>query len=188
MKMFDYSELIRVINNVEIREEHEKVMGVLKLKERYLELERSLIESGILDDWNRLKQLCSKAKVRLCVSHQSNDSMGYVLGVGDFRYGSVYQDEGTISKCVSNGSYWSDYYGFVYDSAKGIIWKTTHTTSSHGFEGFNEKQDEKMYLTRIELLESFRDTYENYRKFQLQKIEDKFANRIKMEDIIKGGI
>ena len=185
MKMFDYSELIRVIDNVEIREEREKVMGVLKLKERYRELERSLIESGIFDDWNRLKRLCAKANVRLCVSHQGKDSIGYVLGVGDFRYCSEYEDNGIVAKCMSNGGHWSDYYGFTYEADNGIVWKVSHMTNTHLFNGFSEAKDKEKYEARICLLETFRDTYENYRTFQLKRIEDKFADRIKVEDIIK---
>ena len=185
MKMFDYSELIRVIDNVEIREEKERMNGIFALKERYKELEHSLIESGILDDWNRLKQLCLKANVRLCVSHIGKGSIGYVLGVGDFRYCNVYADNGIIKKCMSSGSYWSDYYGFVYEPDKGIVWKKYHTTNTHFFEGFKEGQDEEKYETKIYLLETFRDTYEHYREFQLMKIQEKFGERIKTEDIIK---
>lgn len=185
MKMFDYSELIRVIDNVEIREEKEKVMGVLKLKERYNELERSLIKSGILDDWNRLKQLCAKAKVRLCVAHLGNSSIGYVLGVGDFRYCNQYDDNGMIKKCMSSGSHLGDDYGFTYEADKGIIWKVVHTTNTHWFNGFSATQEKEKYETRIYLLETFRDTYEHYREFQLKKIEEKFGSRIKVEDIIK---
>ena len=84
MKMFDYSELIRVIGNVEMREEREKMMEILSLKEKCEKLEQSLVTSGIFDDWNRLKQLCAKARVRLAVSHIGVGSIGYVLGVGDF--------------------------------------------------------------------------------------------------------
>lgn len=185
MKMFDYSELVRVIGNVEIREERERYEGVLKLKERYEELERSLVKSGIFDDWNRLKQLCAKAKVRLCVSHQSDHSIGCVLGVGDFKYCMEYSDHGRIQKLMSCGSSWSDYYCFTYEADKGVVWKVYHMTGYGHFNGFSEGQEKEKYETRIYLLETFRDTYENYRKFQLQKIEDKFANRIKAEDIIK---
>jgi hypothetical protein len=185
MKMFDYSDLIRVIDNVEIREEREKYEGILKLKERYTELERSLVASGIFDDWNRLKQLCAKAKVRLCVSYQSEHSIGCVLGVGDFRYCGEYDDYGKITKRMSSGSSWHDEYGFTYVADKGIVWKTYHSSGYHSFQGFSEAEEKEKYETRIYLLETFRDTYENYRKFQLQKIEDKFANRIKTEDIIK---
>jgi hypothetical protein len=184
MKLFDYSELIRVIDNVEIREEQERVMGILKLKERYKELERYLIESGILDDWNRLKQLCSKAKVRLCVSHIGEHSIGYVLGVGDFTYCNIYDDDGSIKKRMSSGSSWRDDYGFIYRQDEGIIWKTWHTSNFHIFDGFGEDEKSK-YETRIYMLETFRDTYEHYRMFQLQKIEDKFGTRVKVEDILK---
>lgn len=185
MQMFDYSELIRVIDNVEIREEREKVMGVLKLKERYKELERSLIESGIFDDWNRLKQLCAKAKVRLCVAYQGDNSIGYILGVGDFRYCCEYNDNGMIEKCMDSGGHWSDHYGFVYEADKGIVWKIYHMTNTHWFDGFSVTQEKEKYEARIYLLETFRDTYENYRAFQLKKIGDKFENRIKAEDIVK---
>lgn len=185
MKMFDYSELIRVIGNVEMREEKEKMMEILSLKEKYEKLEQSLIMSGILDDWNRLKQLCAKAGVRLCVSHLAEYSIGYVLGVGDFRYCNVYDDQGRIKKLMSSGSTWGDYYGFVYDSGIGIVWKSFHTTTPFGFKGFKESQEKEKYETRIYLLETFRDTYEHYRMFQLQKIENKFGARVKVEDILK---
>lgn len=185
MKLFDYSKMIRVIDNIEIREEKEKAMHVLNLKEKYNELERSMVESGILDDWNRLKRLCAKANVRLCVSHLSNASIGYVLGVGDFRYCNQYDDNGMIKRCMSSGSHWGDDYGFTYEADKGIIWKVVHMTNTHWFNGFSMAQEKEKYETRIYLLESFRDTYENYREFQLMKIEEKFANRIKVEDIIK---
>lgn len=185
MKMLDYSELIRVIDNVELREEKERVMGLLAIKERYMELERSLIESGILDDWNRLKQLCAKAKVRLCVSHIGNDSIGYVLGVGDFRYCNEYDDNGMIKMCMSSGSHWSDDYGFTYEADKGVVWKISHMTNTHWFNGFSAIHDKEKYETKIYLLERFRDTYENYREFQLKKIEEKFGERIKTVDIIK---
>ena len=185
MKMFDYSELIRVIDNVEIREEKERAMGVLKLKEQCQALERSLIESGIFDDWNRLKQLCAKAKVRLCVSNQGNSSMGIRLGMNDYGYGHEYRDEGCFSTLMSSGSHWSDSYGFTYESDKGVVWRAYHMTSSYMFSGFTDKQEKEKWSMRIYLLETFRDTYEQYRDFQLKHIEDKFVTRIKAVDIVK---
>ena len=184
MKMFDYSELIRVIGNVEMREERERVMALLSLKEKCEKLEQSLIESGIFDDWNRLKQLCAKAKVRLCVSNQGSNSMGIRLGLNDYGYCHEYRDDGFFSTIMSSGSHWSDSYGFTYESGRGLAWKTCHMTSSYMFVGFKEGQEEKKWSTKMHLLETFRDTYENYRNFQLQNIEDKFASRIKATDII----
>ena len=185
MKMFDYSGLIRVIDNVEIREEKERVMDLLKKKEKCNKLERFLVESGILDDWNRLKYLCAKAKVRLCVSNMGDNSIGYVLGINDYGYGycKEYDDNGMIKKLMSSGSHWSDYYGFTYEADKGIIWKAYHTTNTHHFNRFRNEDEE--YETKINLLETFKNTYEIYREFQLKKIEDKFATRIKVEDILK---
>lgn len=184
MKMFDYSELIRVIGNVEMREEREKAMEVLSLKEKCEKLEQSLATSGIFDDWNRLKQLCHKAGIRLCVSHIAQHSIGYVLGVGDFTYCNLYNDDGSIKKLMSSGSSWRDDYGFIYRQDEGVIWKTWHTSTFHIFDGFGDNEKSK-YETRIYMLETFRDTYEHYRMFQLQKIEDKFGTRVKVEDILK---
>lgn len=192
MKLFDYSELIRVIDNVEIREEREKAMALVDLKERYRELKRTIIESGILDDWNRLKQLCSKADVRLCVSHQGDSSMGCVIGHPDgFKYCSGYKDgepiycnpKGIFGECVGSGSCGTDTFGFLYNTDRGIVWHLHHTTSQHYFEWFKTEEDE--YNTKIRLLETFRDTYEDYRNFQLKQIEKKFQARIKAEDIIR---
>ena len=168
-----------------MREEKEKVLEVLNLKEKSEKLECSLIESGILDDWNRLKQLCTKAGVRLCVSHLAEHSIGCVLGVGDYTYCNIYDDQGRIKKLMSSGSTWGDYYGFVYNPNQGILWTSFHTTRPFGFKGFGENQEKAKYETRIYLLETFRDTYEHYRDFQLNKIAEKFESRVKVEDILK---
>ena len=183
MELYNYENLIRVIGNVEKREENEKLQGLFSLKEKYFELEKNLIQSGILEDWVRLKELCRKAQVRLCVSHISSGSIGCVLGVGDFKYANIYDDNGRIKKLMSSGSHWSDYYGFYYDTkAHCLIWEFRHTTDYHSFEYF--KTEEEKYNTKIYLLEEFKNTYENYRKFQLMKIEEKFGSRITVEDII----
>ena len=183
--MYDYNELIRVIGNVEKREERERIMAILDLKERCEELEHYLVESGMLDDWNRLKKLCSKAEVRLCVSRMGNESIGCVLGIGDYFYCNEYLDNGMICKCMSSGGHWCDYYGFTYETDKRIIWRTIHCTDTHLFKGFDGEYNKKRYETRIELLDAFINTYEIYRDYQLKVIDEKFAERIKVEDIIK---
>lgn len=184
MKLFNYDELVRVIGNVEDREERERNQEIVNIKEQYINLKRDIINSGILDDWYRLKQLCSKADIRLCVSHQGSESMGRIIGhPEDFKYCQEYKDNGSFRKCMSSGSSWSDYFGFVYTTETGFNWNILHTSSYHGFEWF--KTEEEEYKTKILLLETFKNTYEDYRDFQLKKIEKKFENRIKTEDIIK---
>lgn len=185
MKLFDYSELARVIDNVKVREEAESTMETLSLKEQCEALERYLIDTGILDDWIRLKRLCAKAGVRLCVSHIGMNSIGYALGLGNASYCREYADNGAFRKCMSNGSHWSDYYGFGYTEDSGIFWRTEHTTSTYHFDGFREGDERSKYETRIYLLETFRDTYEDYRNFQLKKVEEKWQSRISTADILK---
>jgi hypothetical protein len=85
---------------------------------------------------------------------------------------------------MDSGSSWSDYFGFTYSSEKGITWHITHGTPSHWFNGFGTEHKEEEYITKMYLLETFRDTYEDYRDFQLKKIEKKFGARIKTEDIL----
>lgn len=186
MKLFDYSELIRVIDNVEIREKKEKEMGIISLKEKYRKLERTMIESGIFDDWNRLKRLCSKAKIRLCASHQGSNSIGCIVNhKEDYKYCQEYRDDGIFSKCMDSGSHWSDYFGFTYSVERSVVWNITHNTKTHWFNGFGTEDTEKEYTTKIYLLETFKNTYEDYRDFQLRRIEEKFNTRIKAEDIIR---
>ena len=179
MKMYDYSELIRVIDNVEIREEKEKAMELLSLKDRYNRLERNLVESGILDDWNRLKRLCAKADIRLCVAQLGNNSIGCVLGIRDYLFCREYADNGLFLK---DKGYNDGFYGFEYKADKGIVWKFSNVDF---FKGVGKELEKERYETRIYLLETFKNTYEIYRDFQLQKVEGKFANRIKVEDIIR---
>lgn len=185
MKLFDYSELVRVIDNVKVREEKERVMDILSLKEKCEALERYLIGTGILDDWNRLKRLCAKANVRLCVAQIGGQSIGYALGLGNAFYCREYADNGVFRKCISSGSHWSDYYGFGYTEDQGIFWRAEHTTSTYHFDGFREGDEKSKYETRIYLLETFRDTYEDYRNFQLMKVEEKWQSRISTADILK---
>ena len=186
MKLFNYDELVRVIGNVEDREERERNQEIVNIKEQYINLKRDIINSGILDDWYRLKQLCSKADIRLSVSHQGSESMGRIIEhPEDFKYCQEYKDNGFFCKCMSSGSHWSDYFGFDYETGKDISWKIYHTTNSRFFLGFGTEDIKKEYQTKIQLLETFKNTYEDYRSFQLKKIEKKFENRIKTEDVLK---
>lgn len=185
MKLFDYSELIRVIDNVEVREKNEKNVALMNLKDKYINLRDEMIESGIFDDWYRLKELCNKAGVRLCVSHQGDASMGIVLGYNDYTYCKEYNDNGSFSISMSSGSSWNDYLGFKYNLERGLQWFIFHATNYHSFNGFGRDEEGNEYQTKIDLLLAFKETYEEYRDYQLKKVEEKFSNRIKTEDILK---
>lgn len=186
MKIFDYSELIRVINNVEIREKREENIKNMKIEEKYKMVEAKLISSGILEDWFNLKQVCRKANVRLCVAYRGESSIGIVTGRKNYAYCDIYADNGRIQTCMSSGSHWSDYYGFIYDKeSHRLVWDTTHTTSYSNFHGFGPNREVEKHLTRIKMMEIFMETYEDYREFQLKKIEEVFKGRIKPSDLLK---
>ena len=191
MKFFDYSELIRVIDNVEIREANEKELALMNLRDKCINLEKEMINSGIFDDWYRLKELCYKAGIRLCVACQGDSSMGVIIGHPDgYSYCIEYQDgppmynnsNGMYATCVDSGSYYSNYFGFNYTPNIGFVWRVFRS-NSNDFTIFKNKEEE--YTTKIKLLKSFKATYEDYRDYQLGRIEKKFKNRIKTEDILK---
>lgn len=185
MKLFDYSELIRVIGNVEKREEKERNVALMNLKDKYINLRDEMIESGIFDDWYRLKELCNKAGVRLCVACLGGDSMGVILGYGDYAYCKEYNDNGSFDISMSSGSSWDDRFGFKYNPEKGLNWFISHSSNFHLFNGFGRDEIGNEYQTKIDLLLGFKETYEEYRDYQLKKVEEKFSNRIKTEDILK---
>ena len=191
MKLFDYSELIRVIDNVEVREKNEKYVALINLKDKCINLEKEMINSGIFDDWYRLKELCYKAGIRLCVAQQGDSSMGVVIGHPDKHfYCKEYLDgppmynnsNGMYAICVDSGSYYSNYFGFNYTPNIGFSWRVFRS-NANDFTIFKNKEEE--YTAKIKLLKSFKATYEDYRDYQLKKVEEKFSNRIKTEDILK---
>lgn len=185
MKLFDYSELIRVIGNVEKREEKEKYSKIIDLKDKYISIRDEMIESGIFDDWYSLKKLCNKAGVRLCVACQGSTSMGIVLGYNDYAYCKEYNDDGAFDISMSSGSSWNDRFGFKYNPEKGLNWFISHSSNFHLFNGFGSDEMGREYQTKINLLLAFKETYDEYRDYQLKKVEEKFSNRIKTEDILK---
>jgi hypothetical protein len=184
MKIFDYSDLIRVINNVELREEQEKLVHQNNLKQQYEDLEYELVMSDIFADWYNLQKLCKKAGIRLSVSNQGKTSMGYIMNHPEsYSYCKEYKDDGLFCFCMSSGGHWSDYYGFKYDDEHGLHWLIQHSTKSFLFYGFNSETEK--YEIKIKLLNKFKETYEDYRNFILSKVDEKFKNRIKPEDIIE---
>ena len=89
---------------------------------------------------------------------------------------------GMYATCVDSGSYYSNYFGFNYTPNTGFAWRDFRSNDNN-FTIFNNEAEE--YTTKIKLLQSFKATYEDYRDYQLKRIEKKFKNRIKTEDILK---
>lgn len=176
MEILNYTNLLKVIDNIEIREEKEDIERTLDMEKEYELLELKLKKSGLLDDWYGLKQVCRKVNVRL-LPYGSN------LTSSMFKFADI----GSYECCMSSGSHWSDYYGFTYTPENGITWKVWHTTNTHLWGGFGESREEQRskYRYRIAAIEKFMDSYEKYREFQLPKIEEALKDRVKPEDIIK---
>ena len=72
-----------------------------------------------------------------------------------------------------------------YNPERGLNWFISHSTNFHSFNGFGRDEIGKEYQIKIDLLLTFKETYEEYRDYQLKKVEEKFSNRIKTEDILK---
>ena len=57
MKLFDYTNLLNIIKEVELENSKLKNLKEMTLKNKFLELELKLFNSGILEDWLRLNKL-----------------------------------------------------------------------------------------------------------------------------------
>lgn len=183
MEIFDYSELIRVVKNTNAREELEIRQHRSDTINDYLHYEEAVVKSGIIQDWVELKNLLSTAKIRLNVAHLGESSIGIVTGKGDYHYCSEYEDNGFFGSCMSSGSYWSDYFGFKNLKNGRLNWEIYHTTGYKSFTGFKTVYEE--CLEKRKILEEFCKTYQDYRDFQLEKLNEMYANRIQAEDILK---
>ena len=174
MLLHDYTDLLTVINELKEEEELERLKLLQKGEVELKELELKIENSGMLKDWNQLKEACRKAGVRLCPYGGYDE-----LEQGPLMTGSDYfSDEGYFWVCMSSGLHWSDFFGFSGKNNK-INWKIVHSTNSTLFNRFDDKQKE--VNQKIELLNVFLLKYEEYKSIQLKRV---FAKMKKMQNTV----
>lgn len=180
MKLFDYTGLLNVIKEVNLETDKLNNFKDMALKNRYLDLESELFDSGILEDWLRLNKVIT---TRIFMNRWNSEHLNKVYR--DTEKFIEYADN-IIHVTMSSGSHWSDYLCINPKASVEngrIIWCVTHSTDTHFFERFRSEEEE--YKTKILLIEALMRTYEAYREFALQKIAEELNKKIEKNHSIK---
>ena len=154
MKRYDYSGLIKVIGEIKTNQKKAINERLLSHTQQLLDLENKVISSGMLEDWENLKNTCKKAGVCLNISNSKYDNYKGHGGFADF--------------ATSSHNFLMYNFGFRSNN-EGLIWQWDNSQAK--FE--NEEYEIK---TKMYLLNKFLDTYQEYREIQLQRIIKKMGD------------
>lgn len=178
MMVYDYSNLLKAVRDTKTNKiiaENEKTVGK---KNTLARLENDLKSSGLLDDWYDLKRVCRETGIRIMPYGDWDETKRGPL-MNDLEY---FDDNGMFVKIMSSGSHWCDSFGFSYKNRE-FKWKILHTTSPSLFNGFDDENYE--IDTKIHLIETFMNRYEEYRSIQLQRIYAKLGKTLEETEKIK---
>lgn len=173
MKLYDYTNLLKVVNEIDLETSKLNNMKEMTLKNKYLELERKLLDSGLLEDWCGLSKLGYTDYYNRWRSERLNniytDSKEFIEYDRDWR----------IKIMMSSGSHWSDYLCIYPRSSVNqgkLVWCITHTTHTQLFKQF--KNVEQEYKTKILMIEALMETYEEYRDFMLARLAENIGKKL----------
>lgn len=172
MKLYDYTNLLNVINEVNLENKKLKNLKEMTLKNKYYELEQKLFNSGILEDWKRLNRLVAD---RIFYSKWDNSYLDSIYKNTDKFF--EYRDN-MFTILVSSGSSWSDYLCISPEHSlenRKLDWKITSTTK-RWFSGFRNNEEE--YKVKILMIETLINTYEDYRDYVLKSIVKRINEKI----------
>ena len=176
MRLYNYDNLLKTIREIKTSKIIAENERTINKKNKLLRMENELKSSGILDDWYDLKKICREFDIRIMPYGGWNEIKQGAL-MNDFEY---FRDNGTFAKLMSSGSHWGDYFGFSYKDRE-FKWKIWHSTNTTLFNGFDSEDTE--INVKINLIETFMKTYEEYRNIQLQRLYAKMGTTI--EEILK---
>ena len=112
MTIYDYSDLLKMIANINTDKIIAKNERTMNNKNRLAKMENKLLTCGILNDWYDLKKSCKRLNVRLApYGNWDEETQGPLMKDQNGKY---FMNNGTFSICMSSGSHWSDHFGFSY--------------------------------------------------------------------------
>lgn len=150
MKRYDYSGLLKAIGDIQTDQKKALNERLFSLKQQLADLENKVISSGMLQDWENLKNVCIKS--------------GVCLNLSDSKY-DKYKGHGTFADfAMSSHNYLHYNFGFRLKDGN-LIWKWDNSRAEFESEEYEIKT--KMYL-----LNEFLNIYEGYREIQLQRVFD----------------
>lgn len=174
MKLFDYTGLLNVIKEVNLETAKLNNVKEMALKNKYLDMERKLFDSGILEDWVRLNKVVTD---RIFFSRWNSECLNNI-----YRNSEKFVEyrDNVFSVIMSSGSSWTDYFYINPNSSVKngkVIWCIENSSNRfHIFDRF--KNEEEEYRIKIFMIETLMATYENYRDFVLEKVAEKLNKNI----------
>lgn len=173
MKLYDYTNLLNVIREVDLETSKLNNLKRTALKNKCLDLEHKLLNSGILEDWCRLSKLGH-------VDYYNRWRNAYLNNVyDDSNEFMEYDRDWKFKIMMSSGSHWSDYLCLdprcSVDKGK-LVWTIMHSTNTTFFNGFRNEEHE--CKTKILVMETLMETYEDYRTHMLNGLEEAMNKKI----------
>ena len=184
MVLHDYSNLLKAIDNAQLEEKKPRNHILANKKDELAELEMEIEQSGILEDWYQLCEVMQKLKVR------GYPYTGYkepVIGGDAYKFTDGFR----FMETMSSGSHWDDSFGidgYNKGQSRGWVrgkvnWKIVHVTSSHLWKEFRDENSE--VLTKIRLLNQFRESYPIYKDFKLKEIYAALGKQMELNEQLK---
>jgi hypothetical protein len=177
MNIYDYSNLLTVIDELDV--EKAKLINKKEMNEknRLIDLENELNNSGMLEDWKGLIEAMKKAGVRGCPCPNRLPGMAQF---GD-NYRFVYRVNGGSS------GYREDYFALTIEDKHiktskkfGYCKWSTGYGSERQIDIFAEYgQNPEMHKVRVKttLIKEFMENYPKYREFKLKEIYEAIGKR-----------
>lgn len=185
-KLYDYTNLLNVVKEVDLENEKLKNVKEMGLKNKCIELEYKLLNSGILEDWAQLNKLGTNF-MRYDRFDNSYLNSAYNNNYINLRNKAfMYYDNGIFGITMSSGSYWHDslYIAPRRSSESGkVVWDISHSTSHISFDGFKDNEFE--CKIKILMIETLIATYEDYRNYALEKFAEKMGRKIEESNKLK---
>lgn len=173
MKLYNYSNLSETIEEAKKdRVEYEKNKDKNKLdrlKDELEQLEKRLKESGILDDWYNLQDVCNEYGISLDVHDEKEDP---ILGLV-----SYFKNDGEFGTDIDMGNRTRIFYGFCILSSGTFVWRASISSTSNRIKATERfATDEFKYDMEIKIIKKFFESYEEYRYIQLDRISKKISS------------
>ena len=170
MKLYDYSNLVKVIREVDLQAKKLANEKEMCEKNKLAELENELLNSGIIQDWHELSKFSERTYSRW-ESETLNDHYIRTNEFYEFHYLG-----GTHGIAFTMSYYYGHYHFGIslnksYEANK-IVWVNTHDWS------FDAK-------TKIKIIEMLFRVYEEYRTYSLIKTNEAINEKLQKNEKVR---
>ena len=182
IKTYDYTELLKTMNEMEMEKNCLLELEKMNAKNRYIELEKKVLESGILEDFKGLykvqRELWSSGLSYTRFKNKYldkvyNSSLHFIEYDCNFIGSHVNVRRGTCSTITLG------YYTLVLTRTDGdsLVWSLTDRNGKK-YDCF-ENDVAKHYETKSLILKTLLETYDDYRAYVLERVNEKLNEKAK---------